>query len=243
MLIDMPNTPKNLEVLDNLNSVMRKMHQACEKTGRDYKTVDLLAVTKYAKDSDVKTLLENNAIKFIGESRLQDSLDKWKDGRLAPLRKNATMHFIGHIQSNKIKKICDLFDWIDSVDNIRTAEQIDRHSYSLGKKTPIMLQINLTGSSVQSGTTLKEVSNLLKEAKKFQNMEPRGYMAIAPILKNPEELRPVFKEVKKIFDKDFPQEQNCREKKNYLSLGMSEDFHIAVEEGSNLPRIGSLIFQ
>ncbi|MCG2726794.1 MAG: YggS family pyridoxal phosphate-dependent enzyme [Elusimicrobia bacterium] len=243
MIINMPNVPQKLEVLSNLNLVMQKIRSACEKTGKDYKSVDLLAVTKYAKTNDVKTLVEKSAIKFIGESRLQDSLSKWKNGELSSLRESVTMHFIGHIQSNKIKKICDLFDSINSVDNVKTAEQIDRHSYSLGKKMPIMLQINLTGSSVQSGTKLKEASNLLKEVRKFQNIEPRGYMAIAPIVENAEELRPIFKEVKKVFDKDFPQEQSNYGQKNYLSLGMSEDFYIAIEEGSNLPRIGSLIFQ
>ncbi|MBU2530056.1 MAG: alanine racemase, partial [Elusimicrobia bacterium] len=179
---------------------MQKIHLACEKTGRDYKAVDLLAVTKYAKNTDVKALLEKNAINLVGESRLQDSLNKWKEGELAKLRGKVSMHFIGHIQSNKLKKICDLFDSINSVDNIKTAEQIDRHTYALGKKMPVMLQVNLTGSPAQSGTTLKEASDLLKEIKQFQNIDPRGYMAIAPIAKNPEDLRAVFKEVKKVFD-------------------------------------------
>jgi PLP dependent protein len=243
MIVNMPTVPEKLGVFDNLNLVMQKIHTACEKAGKNYKDVDLLAVTKYAKNSDVKALLEKNAIKLVGESRLQDSLNKWKDGELASFRKNVTMHFIGHLQSNKLKKICDLFDSINSVDNLKTAEQIDRHAYSLGKKIPLMLQINLTGSSVQSGTTLKEASQMLKEVRKFQNIDPRGYMAIAPIAKEAEELRPVFKEVKKVFDIDFPQKESSLGNKNYLSLGMSEDFHIAIEEGSNLPRIGSLIFQ
>ena len=108
---------------------------------------------------------------------------------------------------------------------------------------PIMLQINLTGSVIQSGVKLKEISNLLKEIKKLQNVAPRGYMAIAPIVDDAEELRPAFKEVKRIFDKDFPEKQNTDGLKNYLSLGMSGDFQIAIEEGSTLPRIGSLIFQ
>ena len=243
MIINMPNVPKKLEVFDNLNLVTRKIRLACEKAGKDYTAVDLLAVTKYAKNSDVKALLEKNALNLVGESRLQDSLNKWKNGELAPWRESVTMHFIGQLQSNKLRKICDLFDSINSVDNIKTVEQIDRHVYSLGKNMPIMLQVNLTGSLIQSGTTLKDASNLLNEARKFQNIDIRGYMAIAPIAENPEDLRPVFKEVKKIFDKDFPQEQSNLGNKNYLSLGMSEDFHIAIEEGSNLPRIGSLIFQ
>ncbi len=243
MILNMPNVPEKIQVFDNLNLVMKKIHLACEKAGKDYKDVDLLAVTKYARNNDVKVLLENKAIKLVGESRLQDSLNKWKEGELAKFRGNVNMHFIGHLQSNKLKKICDLFDSINSVDNIKTAEQIDRHAYALGKKMPIMLQVNLTGSQAQSGTTLKEASDLLKEVRKFQNIDVRGYMAIAPIAKDAEELRPIFKEVKKVFDKDFPQEQNNLGNKNYLSLGMSEDFHIAIEEGSNLPRIGSLIFQ
>lgn len=147
MILKMPNVPEKTAVFDNLNSVMQKIHLACEKAGKDYNTVDLLAVTKYAGNSDVKALLEKNALKLVGESRLQDSLNKWKEGELSQFRKDVFMHFIGRAQSNKLKKICDLFDSINSVDNIKTAGQIDRHAYSLGKKMPIMLQVNLTGSA------------------------------------------------------------------------------------------------
>ena len=183
----MIHTPEKHQILNNLDSVMLKMRAACEKADLDSKDIDLLAVTKYAANEDIKTLLNSGIIKCVGESRLQDSENKWKTGELAPFRENITMHFIGHTQSNKIKKICQLFDSINAVDNLKTAEQIDRQSYSLGKKMPVMLQINLTGSVSQSGTTLKGVSNLLNEIKKFRNIAPRGYMAIAPMVENAEE--------------------------------------------------------
>jgi len=230
------------QILSNYNFIRDRITRVCEKSGRDPSEVDILAVTKYAASEDIKNLLEITSIKFIGESRVQDAEKKWRDA-LKDLRGEISLHMIGHLQKNKAKKICELFDALDSLDDIKTAEILDGKLKKVGKKLPVLIQIKLTESPTQSGILPQNAAEFLKQMRRYSNLIPRGYMAIAPLTNDTDQIRRAFRKVKEIYKRDFPEQTNSEEPKNYLSLGMSLDFEIAVEEGSTLPRIGSLLFK
>lgn len=215
--------------------IKKKISEAALSSGRDPAAINPMAVIKYAGNEDILTLLKSGLVTHAGESRVQDAVSRWQQPEFASLRDGLTLHFIGHLQKNKISKALDLFDFIDSVDNFGLAEAISSHAAKKNKNIKVLLQVNLTGSSTQGGVALGGVDELLKQVKTLPNLSVEGIMGIAPIKEPAEDLRPLFREVKTVFDKYF----NSR---HYLSLGMSGDYEAAVKEGANMPRIGSSIF-
>ncbi|MFA6583375.1 MAG: YggS family pyridoxal phosphate-dependent enzyme [Elusimicrobiaceae bacterium] len=216
--------------------VASRARNACLRAGRDPQTVEIMVVTKYAGINSVAELAQSGLIRHIAESRIADAAAKWADPLLFPFSDKVTKHFIGRLQTNKAGKAVAFADSIDSIDSSRLAETVSRKAQEAGKTLPVLIQIKLTDRDTQGGLGEKEARDLAATAGRLPNLKVNGYLAIAPIAGNPEDLRPLFRRVKQIFDADFPQ------KGGVLSLGMSGDFEIAVEEGSTLPRIGSAIF-
>jgi len=233
---------RKIKLLENFQLITGKIAAACLKGGRNVSEADFLAVTKYADPGEVKYLVESGKLRTAGESRVQDAAKKWVEGELSEARPLVSLHFIGRLQSNKAADAVALFDWIDSVDSLKLALQINRHAGLKGKKMPVLIQLKLTDLNTQGGIAPAEAPGLLEEMRKLPFLAPSGYMAIAAAKRDPEALRPVFREIRRIFDRDFPGAVNAYGFKNYLSLGMSGYFEAAVREGSNLPRIGSLLF-
>jgi len=221
-------------LLCNFKEVERSLSVACKKVGRNPNEVTLLAVTKYAADSDVLFFLKQGLIKHIGESRLQQAVKRWTSPQFSGF--NVVKHLIGHLQQNKAAKAAQFFDFIDSLDNLTTAEILDKHVPD-GKKLQVLVQVKLTKRETQSGLPLEKARELVRQLRGLQHLNVCGYMAIAPQGASETELRVLFAPLKKAFDEDFPKGQE-----RLLSLGMSEDFVVAVEEGSTLPRIGSKLF-
>jgi len=222
-------------VEQNLQKVQNALLQACSRSGRKYTDVTLMAVTKYAADSDVLALLNSGKIYHIGESRVQQAVTRWTQPDFA--KHPVVKHFIGHLQKNKTAQAAALFDFIDSIDNLETAQLLDKQAQKLDKILRVLVQIKLTNRISQSGVRLEEAPILVEHLKGLQYIRPCGYMAIAPQTKDSVCLRALFKQVKAAFDRDFPVGAE-----RYLSLGMSNDFEVAVEEGSTLPRVGSKLF-
>ena len=223
-------------LLSNFQNITARIAAACARAGRAPAAVSVLAVTKYAADEDVKLLIEAGALKIAGENKVQDARAKWVDVALAPLRSRVELHFIGHLQTNKAKAAVETFDWIDCVDSVKIAAELDRHAAAAGRTVPVMLQLKLNSSPTQSGVAPEQAGELLAAVRGLKHLHARGYMGIAPAEGSPEELRAAFALAKKIFDRDFP-EPGAR-----LSLGMSGDYELAAEAGSTLPRIGSSLF-
>ncbi|MFH1619074.1 MAG: YggS family pyridoxal phosphate-dependent enzyme [bacterium] len=238
----MQTVERTQQLFENMRSVKERVGAAARRAGRNPSAVRLLAVTKYALPEDVAALLEKDALTDIGESRVQDAARKFSDPALSSFLKGTARHMIGHLQSNKAAKAAELFDWIDSLDSLKTAQALDRRAVELGKKIPVLVQIKLTETETRHGIAPEQAPGLLDAIRKLPNLDPRGYMGIAPETDDTGFLRPVFRNARKIFDRDFPSGDSTTERPFYLSLGMSGDFEVAVEEGSNLPRIGSLIF-
>ena len=223
------------KLIQNIRAVQTAISAACQRSNRNAADITLMAVTKYAQDEDVLTLLSTGQIEHIGESRVQQAFARWTKPDFA--KHHVYKHFIGHLQKNKAAQAAALFDFIDSIDNIETAQMLDLHAQKLRKTIRVLVQIKLTHRSTQSGVSLEQAPVLVAQLRQLTHLCPCGYMAIAPQTTDMEQLRPLFKQVKIAFDRDFPADAP-----RYLSLGMSNDFETAVEEGSTLPRVGSKLF-
>ena len=222
------------QLLQNYKKVQNALSEACRRAGRNPEAVTLLAVTKYAQDSDVLFLLRKGLIRHVGESRVQQALLRWKRPEFAMF--DTVKHLIGHLQHNKAAKAAQFFDFIDSLDDFSTAQLLDKHVPE-GKIIRGLVQVKLTDRDSQSGLPLEQAQALVRRLKTLTHIKVCGYMAIAPQGAAPEELKRLFTTVRHAFEADFPAGQE-----RYLSLGMSEDFTTAVEAGSTLPRIGSKLF-
>ncbi len=221
-------------LLQNYKNINLALQSACQVSGRKSEEISLLAVTKYAADEDVLFLLEKSLIHHVGESRVGQAWERWKSPDFAKFP--VVKHFIGHLQKNKAAKAAELFDFIDSLDSFATALAIEKH-LPAKKIMRTLVQVKLTNRETQSGLSLPEARQLVQQLRTLQRVHVCGYMAIAPQGAQDEELRNLFRQVKNAFEQDFPVGTE-----RYLSLGMSEDFTVAVEEGSSLPRIGSGLF-
>jgi len=223
-------------IFDNLKSVQQRIETAAERAGRRGADVGVVAVVKKAALSDLKSLLESGAVPYIGENRIQDAERRRQE--LGLLEKRAVWRFIGHLQANKARRALELFDRIDTLDSLRLAQVLDRHLAEQGKRSRVLIQVKLAEKETQSGIPLSAVGEFLGQMRSFPRLEPAGLMAIAPVLDPVEKVRPYFRAAREAFEKNFPE----KEARPELSMGMSQDFEIAVEEGASLVRIGTSLF-
>lgn len=187
--------------------------------------VEIIAVTKTADADDVNCAI-SCGITAIGESRIQEAEDK------LPKLLSCKKHFIGHLQSNKAKKAVELFDCIQSVDSIKLAEEINKQAINKGKIIEVFIEVNIGREQQKSGVLPQEVGKFYNNLIKLSNLKVTGIMCIPPNLEA-EKCRPYFREMKKL-------QQHLGLK--WCSMGMSNDYKVAIEEGSNMVRIGRLIF-
>lgn len=226
-----------MSIKENYNEVKRQVLEACQRAGRDESTVKLLAVTKTHPTEIIEEGLAAG-IEYIAENKVQESIDKIP--KLKDLYKE--FHFIGHLQSNKIRKIIDLEpQLIHSLDSLSTIKRMNRIAKEKGIIQSILIQINTSGEASKFGITPEEADDFIDDCQGFECIRVMGLMTIGKFTDNEQEIRRGFKLLKTIFDrnsgKNFP---NIEMK--YLSMGMSNDFEIAIEEGANIIRVGSAIF-
>ena len=199
------------------------------------KDVLLVAVTKTHTPAEINTAIDNG-VTDIGENKVQEILDKYD--KVKPVR----WHMIGHLQSNKVKYIVDKVDLIHSVDSLKLAKEIDKRASEHGKKMNILVQVNIAEEESKFGILSSEVENLINSIlNRCPNVIIKGIMSVAPFEENPENVRGFFAEAKKIYDTYAKIKHDCLDFE-YLSMGMTHDYKVAIEEGSNLVRIGTAIF-
>ncbi len=194
-------------------------------------SVALMAVTKQRSIEEVREALAAG-ITIIGENYVQEAASKY------PLVRGVEKHFIGHLQRNKVKKALEVFDWIDCVDSIGLAQEISKRAT---KPVPVLIQVNAGKEGQKFGVKPSEVLPLIREVSKLPRMSVQGLQAVTPLPTHAEDSRPYFKEMKKLFD-ELRQEQMPTVGMNVLSMGMTVDYMVAVEEGSTMVRIGEGIF-
>ncbi|HEY8464519.1 MAG TPA: YggS family pyridoxal phosphate-dependent enzyme [Bacillota bacterium] len=220
---------------DNLELIRKRITAAAARVNRDPARIKLIAVTKY-----VDLALINEAIHLgitdIAENRVQDALRK-----LPGLAGPVTKHFIGTLQTNKVKPVIKNFDLIHSVDRIELIKELAKQAQLLQKPVKLLIQLNISGETTKHGFAYQDFSAAMEQIRQYPYLKPCGLMTMAPLSKDPETARPVFRRLKEIF-KEYKEGSYATDDWQYLSMGMSQDFEVAVEEGANLLRIGTAIF-
>lgn len=222
-------------IKNNLEIINEKIKKAALKVNRNPKGIKLVAVTKTATIEQIKEAI-SAGVKIIGENKVQEAKEKYQI-----LTANIEWHLVGHLQTNKVKYAIEIFDLIHSVDSIRLAKEIDRRSLQFGMITNVLAEVNVSGEETKYGIKPEEAEPFLKEISEFSRIRVRGLMTIAPIKEDKEEVRPYFRKLRKL-SKEIKRKNIKNVKMDYLSMGMTEDFEVAIEEGANMVRIGRGIF-
>ena len=198
--------------------------------------VTLVAVSKYQSLEDTKAVLDAG-VYDLGESRVQDFLKKYE-----LLGDRPRWHFIGHLQKNKVKYIIGKTFLIHSVDSLELIDVIERESKKQGIVTDVLLQLNLAREDSKSGILVENLNSILEALPGYQFVRVKGLMAMGPLTQNNDKIREIFVELKKIYDRIKEESVDGKVQMNYLSMGMTDDYTIAIEEGSNMVRVGRKIF-
>lgn len=233
-----PEIAKRKEIIaQNLFALQARIKDACLRSTRTENTIKLVVAVKTVDASTVRALYELG-ISEIGENKVQDAEDKEK--ALSDL--NIHWHMFGHLQRNKVKRALSLFELIHSVESVRLAEEISKESIKQGKRTDILVEANISGESTKFGIKEAEAIPFIKQISHLEGIRILGLMTMAPIVDDPELCRSVFRGLKELNDKITAEGIKNVEMK-YLSMGMTQDFEVAIEEGANLIRVGTAIFK
>ena len=197
--------------------------------------VRLVAAAKARQPEEVLEAVESG-VKIVGENYVQEAERAYE-----VVGNRVRWHFIGHLQKNKVKKAVRIFDMIETVDSVEIAREIDKRCAQIGKVMPVLIEVNSGREKQKSGILPESVEQLAREISAFQNMKLMGLMTMGPRFGNPEDSRPYFVETKRIFEKIAKLNLPNIEMK-YLSMGMTNSYKVAMEEGANIVRIGSRIF-
>lgn len=218
----------------NFQTVNEKFNNAIQKSPIKDKNVILLAATKTV-DADTINYAISKGINYIGENKVQELLSK--HGKID----SAHNHFIGHLQTNKVKDIIDKVELIQSVDSLKLAREISKQAEKHGKVMDILLEVNIGGEESKWGFKPEEIESSVIEISKLSGVNICGLMTIPPICEKSEEVRKYFSEMYKLFI-DIRDKKIDNSSMDILSMGMSDDFDIAIEEGANLVRVGTALF-
>ena len=218
---------QNIDIEANLRDIEHRIAGACERAGRSPDEVTLVAVTKTIDVPAIEAAFRAG-IRHFGENRVQEAMPKID--QLSDMRSDLTWHMIGHLQTNKAKTAVDIFDIIHSVDSLKLAETISRRSE---RRLPVLIEVNVGGEVTKTGFSVSEVDEAVKQIGSLPNVQIVGLMTIAPWVSDAEEVRPVFRRLREMGDALGL---------SHLSMGMTDDFEVAIEEGATLVRIGRAIF-
>lgn len=230
-------------IQNNIEQIQRRMSAACKKAGRDTNDVRLMVVTKGRTIEEIKSA-SAYGLRVFGENKVQEAMNKWEK-RDFP----SDLHMIGHLQTNKVREAIKIFDVIESVDSFKLLLAIHQEAAKIQKKVPVFIQINVSNDPKKFGILPDNILQFFREANPLLvtgHIEIRGLMTIVEHTESIEARRPYFKEMKKIFDEMqalFQEGHIEHVAMEHLSIGMSEDFEIAIEEGATLVRIGHAIFE
>jgi pyridoxal phosphate enzyme (YggS family) len=223
-------------IRDNLSLIRTTMVQAAQRAGRDPKTVKLVAVSKFVAPERIQEAVDCGQPLF-GENYLQEAADK-----IPQIRGNLRWHFIGHLQSNKARQAAALFDVVETVDRLKIAKALDSQAQLLNKNLAVLLQINVGREQQKSGIRPEETEALLHTIRSETKLQVLGLMTMPPFFEDPEKSRPYFKELRELSKylaaRGLFQDNDRVE----LSMGMSGDYPVAIEEGATIIRVGTALF-
>ena len=224
------------DIKQNYETIVSRIAQAAIQSGRKPEDITFLAATKTV-DADIINYAISLGLGFIGENKVQELLSKYESYDL----ENSQLHFIGHLQTNKVRQIVGKVSMIQSVDSVKLALEISKQSIKQGIVTDILVEVNIGDEENKSGVAPDKLENLLREISCFEGISVKGLMAIPPICENEQKIRGYFQNMRKLFI-DISDKKIDNIKMDILSMGMSGDYYEAILEGANLVRIGSSLF-
>ncbi len=216
-----------MSIRDNVGEVQASIARAADRAGRSPDDITLIAVTKTIGPQLIQQAFEAG-VRHFGENRVQEAQQKL--GLLSALDPPPAWHMVGHLQTNKARLATQLFDTIHSVDSLRLAQAISR---SAGRDLPVLVQVNVAGEATKSGFPADEAGTAVEQISRLPHIRVTGLMTIAPLTANPEEVRPVFRQLRALRDSLGLE---------HLSMGMTDDYEVAIQEGATMLRIGRAIF-
>ncbi len=214
-----------MEIQQNINKILNELPDG----------VQLVAAAKTRKPPEILEAIEAG-VKIIGENYIQEAEKAYE-----VIGNKAAWHFIGHLQRNKVKKAVTIFDMIETVDSIEIAGEIDKRCAQIGKIMPVLIEVNSGLEKQKAGVSPQHIEQLIREISVLPNIRVMGLMTMGPLFGNPEDFRPYFSETRKIFDR-IQKLNLTRVEMKYLSMGMTNSYRVALQEGANIVRIGSKIF-
>ena len=218
------------KIAQNLRLVTERIDAAARKAGCSGSDITLVVVTKTRSVAEIREALACG-VKNIGENYVQEAEDKY-----AEIGNKVKWHMIGHLQRNKARHAVEIFNMVHSVDSEPLARELARRAEAIGKRLDVLVEVKISGEPSKFGVEAEDALRLADKISEVSGIRVCGLMGMAPFELNPEDARPYFTRLKELWDK-LPQEQHL-----YLSMGMTGDFEIAIEEGSNMVRIGTAIF-
>lgn len=225
-----------MSIAENVKDVKSRIAAAAVACGRKPEDILLCAATKM-NDADRVREAVAAGIDICGENRVQELVEKNALGAY----EGCPLHFIGHLQKNKVKQVVGAVSLIQSVDSLQLLEVINRRAESLGIRQDVLLEVNIGAEEAKSGFAPEELDNVLSEIGSFGSVRVRGLMAIPPICQNPEDNRPYFSKMRQLFI-DIGAKKYDNSSMDFLSMGMSADYEVAISEGANIVRVGTGIF-
>jgi pyridoxal phosphate enzyme (YggS family) len=223
-----------LTLQERIAEVEERVARACAASGRDVNDVKVIAVTKYVSLNMVSSVLEAG-LEHVAESRWQDAEHKWN-----ALGDKGTWHFIGHLQTNKVKDVVGKFQYIHSLDRLSLARELQKKAESNEQTINVFLQVNISGEDTKFGLSPADVPGFLREIADFDRVKVIGLMTMAPYEMEPEQTRPVFRGLRELRD-ELNHQGLTPEPITELSMGMSNDFEVAIEEGATWVRLGTVL--
>ena len=224
-----------MSVSENLKVVMDRIASAAKRAGRDPSSIRLVVVTKTIDRDRIREAVAAGAA-ILGENRVQEAKEK-----IEALGKIAGWHLIGHLQTNKAKYAVKLFDLIHSVDNLELAQELDRQAAKTGKVQDVLIEVNIADEASKAGMAVKGAPALVREAARLKNISIQGLMTMPPYSENPRDSRSYFRMLRELAE-TIAKGNIPNVSMQELSMGMSGDFEVAVEEGATLVRVGTAIF-
>jgi pyridoxal phosphate enzyme (YggS family) len=225
---------ESLSLADRLEFVRARIEQACARSGRSPGSVLLLAITKGFPAETVRSAMRLGLREF-GENRIQEA-----EGKISAIEPRPRWHLVGHLQRNKAKRAVQLFEVIHSIDSVRVAEEVSRRSTESSKRIQCLVEVNTSGDESKFGVAPGGALELLRATGKLEGIEPRGLMTIGPLSGGPEGARRAFRDLAAIRREAVSAGVLAEDAD--LSMGMSDDFEIAIEEGATIVRLGSALF-
>ena len=228
-----------MSIAKNIVAVREKINAAARRANRNSDEITLIAVSKTFPAESIREAYASG-LRIFGESRVQEFISKLESLKDLP---NAEWHMIGHLQTNKAAKAAELFHAVDSLDSLRLAEKLNSAAEELGKKLPVSIEINVGGESAKTGIApdSQELENILRAAPILAHLEIRGLMTVPPFTEDPEGARPFLRKLRGLRDQ-IAARYLPKISMDVLSMGMSHDFEVAIEEGSTCVRVGTAIF-